>query len=143
MRTMHGATMLLCACLALCACDDADERLRQDVRAQVATNLATRDDVPQADREAAAATIAEDVVQLRRDFEAVQDDTAAAGERAEPQRPSTAELMAEDCARQRLELDALRRLEAEPASLDDAQQQTLPAEIRRAEATLEERCPDA
>lgn len=143
MRSIRAAMVMTLAALLVCACGNSDDGLRQQVKQQVATNLATRDDVSPADREAAAEAIAEDAVQLRREREAMEAGNDADAERTAPRGPSPAELAAADCAQQRLELEALQRLAEDPGSLDDAQRLALPAEIGRAEATLAERCPEA
>lgn len=142
MRPIRAAPVSLLVFALACACTDSDDRLRQQVRQQVETNLAERDDIPAADREAAAGAIAEDVVRLRREFEYSADEAGGAGEPLEQQTRSPDELAAEDCRQRRLELDALRRLEADPESIDAAQRRSLPAEIRSAEAGLAERCAD-
>lgn len=141
MPPIRAATVPLLLALVLCACERSDDRLRQQVKQDVATNLSGRDDVSPADRAAAAEAIAEDAVQLRRDVDALRHDAAATDEGSAPP-PSPTELAARDCEQQRLELEALRRLESDPGALDEAQRQALPAEIRRAEAVRAERCPE-
>jgi hypothetical protein len=142
MPPIRAATVPLLLALVLCACDRSDDRLRQQMKQDVATNLSGREDVSPADRAAAAEAIAEDAVQLRRDADALRREAAATDEGPAPPPPSPTELAARDCEQQRLELEALRRLESDPGALDEAQRQALPAEIRRAEAVRAERCPE-
>lgn len=142
MRSTRTTLTLLIGALLMAACEDSDERLREEVKAQVTANLAHRPDVPRADGEAAADALSEDVVQLRDEFEAAREDVVADHDRLERQLPSRAELKARDCAQQRLELAALQRLEADPESIEDERRQALPAEIRRLESVLAARCPE-
>lgn len=141
--TLHvRPTVVLLTLLFVAGCSSPEDSLREDVKAAVTQNLTGREDISPSDKEAAAAAIAEDIVQLKREFDELQPEIAENNARLERERPSLSELKARDCEQRRLELEALQRLSQDPTSLDlDAsQREALPEEIRRAETELAERC---
>jgi hypothetical protein len=140
MLTSRLLLALMFAALILTACGNDDDRLRQDVEAKVAAGMEDRDDISPAEKQAAAAALAEDVVELKREMAEAQDDIAAHQDRLESELPTQADLQAQDCEQRRLELGALQRLAQDPGSLSADEQQALPVEIRQAEAALAEKC---
>lgn len=128
--------------LVIAGCNSSEDRLRDEVKESVAANLAERKDIAESDKEAAAEAIAEDVVQLKREFEELQPQIDENNARLERELPSQSELIARECEQRRLELEALRRLSQDPTSmeLDPGEREALPDEIRRAEAGIAERC---
>jgi capsule polysaccharide export protein KpsE/RkpR len=141
--TLHVRQIaVLLSALFVAGCNSAEDRLRDEVKEEVTANLADRKDISESDKEAAAEVIAEDVVQLKREFEEIQPQIDENNRRLERERPSLSELKARDCEQRRLELEALQRLSQDPTSLDldPSQRDALPEEIRRAETELAERC---
>jgi hypothetical protein len=122
--------------------DESREAAQRDLQQHIEDNLADRDDIPEADKAAAAAAIAQDFADLARESAAIQPEIDTENERLEQQLGTPAERIAQECAQRRLELDALQRLMANPERelLSDAERAALPAEVERFERSVSERC---
>jgi hypothetical protein len=133
---------LFLATLALSACSDKYDDAQRKLEAEISRELAARDDIAPADKEAAAAAIAQDFTDIARESAGIQAEVDAENARLEQQLGSAEELAAQDCDRQRLELQALERLRDDPERerLSDAERAALPAEIERMTGELAARC---
>lgn len=140
MRSHVGPIALLVAVLCTAGCGNPEPGLQERVQADVADNLANRDDIPESDKGAAATAIATDVAALERESAVIGSELGEHDARLQRELPSRAELAAQDCDQRRQELEALQRLAQDPSALDPGQQAALPEEIKRAQAGLAERC---
>lgn len=137
--------LLVVAC-AVGACSDAREESREaarrEVQQRIENELAARDDVPEADKAAAAAAIAQDLTDVARESAATQPKLDAANAALEQALGRSEQLAAQDCERLRVELDALQRLAASPdrERLSEAERAALPAEVERMAQVLSDRC---
>lgn len=143
---MKSRTSLLvtfvAAATVLGACTDSRDGAQRELQQRIGEELAGRDDIPEADKAAAAAAIAQDLTDVARDSAVLQSEVDAENERLQARLGSAAQLAAADCERQLQELDALRRLAADPdrERLGDAERAALPGEIERLERERADRC---
>jgi hypothetical protein len=146
MKEAPRRAQLLCGLVfstfALSACSDKYDDAQRKLEAEISRELAARGDIAAADKEAAAAAIAQDLTDIARESAGIQAEVDAENTRLEQQLGSAEELAAQDCERQRLELQALERLRDDPERerLSDAERAALPAEIERMTGELATRC---
>lgn len=140
MRSRVVPMVFLGVVLCVAGCGDREPGLRERVQADVADNLAPRDDIPQSDKGAAAKAIATDIAALERESDEISSELRESEAQLQQELPSQAELAAQDCDQRRQELEALQRLAQDPSALDPGQRAELPEEIKRAQAGLAERC---
>jgi hypothetical protein len=128
--------------ILLGACSDKSDEAQRDVQQRIERELADRDDIADDDKAAAAEAIAQDLADVARDSAAIQPEIDAANEQLQQELGSAEELAAQDCDRLQAELDALRRLSANPQQerLTAAEIEALPAETERVERVVAERC---
>ncbi len=136
-RCPHVHAAILAILLAGCSDRDA---IQKQAQGRIAAELSRRQDIPAADRNAAAAAIASHLVDVAEEGAALQPQVDADNAALDAKLGGVASAKARECEQLALELDTLRRMQSTGVSANDAEKTELSETIQRTEARFAQLC---